>query len=59
MVVHWKPPGSGISGLVLCSYGGRGTHHARVPEQADGSPMDGGYEVSEKHSRPTDLQRIW
>ena len=58
MAVHWRRSGAGILGMRLRSYGVRGTPPARVPEQADASPMDGRYEVSEKLSRPTDLQRI-
>lgn len=34
------------------------TRPMRVPEQADASNVDDGYEVSSKLSRPMDLQRI-
>jgi len=34
------------------------THLVRVPEQADGSTMDGGYELSAMFSRTTDLREI-
>src|SRR5437899_427796 len=37
---------------------GHETRHVRVPEQADGSTMDGGYEVSAKLSRSAGLRRI-
>ncbi len=46
------------SAAILCDSGLWRTPQARVPKQASVLAMDGSYEVSEKLSRPTDLQRI-
>jgi hypothetical protein len=45
-------------GLVFACLRSRDTRQVRVPEQADASTIDSGYEVSAKLSRPIDLQRI-
>ena len=53
-----KASWAGISWLVYACLGPRDRRQVRVPEQANGSTMDGGYEVSAKLSRSTDLRRI-
>src|SRR5690242_9969722 len=60
MTVEGRPMASltEISGLVLCICTRRDTRRVRVPEQAYVSPIDDSYEVSEKPSTATDLQRI-
>jgi hypothetical protein len=53
-----KTAWAGISWLVYAYLRARYTHPMRVPEQANGSTMDSGYEVSAKLSRSADLRRI-